>query len=91
MSVYNLAFHYYFIEKRTGYCFQYNNSNVPNYEHNDGESYTIEMDGYYNVIGCYLMGGKWFNKVWSEIDEFGDPVSGATFEMVEFTPELVQE
>ena len=97
----NLAYHYYFIEKDTGMCIQYNNSPVPNFSMNNEDVFTIQMDGEYNVNGHYYLkpdmtpaqsaedAANWFRKVWNELDENGNPVEESGFTWEAFQPELV--
>lgn len=93
----NLLYHYYFIEKLTGFCFQYNNSNVPNFTYEDDKQYCLELDGKYDVLGTYRLrpdmtpaqsavdSANWYRKVWNELDEHSKPVeeSGFTWEDAE--------
>lgn len=99
----NLGYHYFFIRKIDGMCFQYNNADVPDYSFNDDTMFSIQMDGLYNVGGNYLLKpdltpaqsaddeAYWYRKVWNELDKNGIPVDASGFTWEAFTPELVAE
>lgn len=82
-----LLYCYAFIEKATNKCIQTNKTNNGNISINNDEVYTVPVNPdfateyvgkyYYAAVGATEK--TWWKRNWSEVNEYGKPVEGATY------------
>lgn len=83
----NGSFFYVLIEKETGRCFQTIDTNTPNWVLDDEYAYSMEVTVRGDYLDKYYIGGEWFEKIWNQYDENGEPVESAGYILNPWTPE----
>lgn len=83
-----LLYAYAVIERANNYCTQTLETNNGNWALNNATHYSIvvEVENAPAYPGKYYYNSQWWERIWSELDEHGEPVEGATFVDVEWTP-----
>lgn len=86
--MFNLKYAYAFIERATGFCFQTLQINKDDIHLDNDEYYSIAVPISFveGLAGKYYYNSKWHERMWSEVDEHGEPVEGATYTDVEWNP-----
>lgn len=81
------SFFYVLIEKATNRCFQTIDTNTPNWQLEDDYAYSMEVVVRGDYLDKYYIGGEWFDKIWNQYDENGDPVETAGYILNPWIPE----
>lgn len=76
-----LAYAYAIINKTTNMCQQTLETNNGNWNLNDEEVYSVVINPAYvdEYLYKYYYNSQWWERVWSEVDEHGEPVEGASY------------
>ena len=79
MAKYKYA--YVIIERDTNKCFQTLKTNNASFKVDNDAHYSFAIDPVIAdyVLNKYYYNDQWVERVWSEVDEYGFPVEGATY------------
>ena len=77
---------YVVIERASNMCVQTLKTNNAKFAvDNDAHfSFGVAVDIASELLGKYYYNSQWWERVWSELDEFGNPVEGATYTDIPF-------
>ena len=79
MAKYNYA--YVIIERTSNKCIQTLKTNNANFSVDNELHYSmlVDMENISAMLGKYYYNNQWVERVWSEVDEYGQPVENATY------------
>lgn len=72
---------YVIIERTSNMCIQTLKTNNANFSVDNELHYSmlVDMENASAMLGKYYYNDQWVERVWSEVDEFGQPVENATY------------
>ena len=85
----NGAHFYVIIEKSSNCCVQTIDTGTENWSVDDDYAYSMEVTVRGDYLDKYYIGGSWFEKIWNEYDEDGNPVESAGYILEVWKPETV--
>ena len=83
---------YVIIEKETGRCCQTIKSPVWSWSVNNATHYSmpVDLETVNQYLDKYFYDNAWWERVWSSVDEDGNPVEGATYTDYKWEAKLVE-
>ena len=83
-----LRYAYVIIERESNKCIQTLKTNNAKFKvDNDAHySFAVNIDIVGELLNKYFHNDQWWERVWSEVDELGKPVEGASYTDVPWNP-----